>query len=320
LVHGLSTDPAEVAAARSQLLAAALYGPVSADLWDGRHLPYADHLVNLLIVDEPGQADRAELMRVLAPQGVLLTRDGDRGNKTVKPWPEQMDQWTHYFHGPEGNPVAQDTVVGPPQRLQWLGSPRWSRHHDHMASKTSMVSAGGRVFYILDEGPSGLDPTAVQLAADRPRRVQRHDPLEAGHRQWNTRHYPLKSGPAHLLRRLVAVDDRVFVTLGIDAPTVILDAARADAEDLEGSEFTREIVVRDGVVFLVADPSPSALPDFRRVSTYVWENTRRANPELGWQGNAAQGVGVCGGHGQAVVAGRGARRALFLGRSMPDER
>jgi hypothetical protein len=130
-----------------------------------------------------------------------------------------MDQWTHYFHGPEGNPVAQDTAVGPPQRLQWLGSPRWSRHHDHMASKTSMVSAGGRVFYILDEGPrSSIQlPSAWRLIARDgfngtilwKRDIER----------WNTRHYPLKSGPAHLLRRLVAVEDRVFVTLGIDAPT-----------------------------------------------------------------------------------------------------
>ena len=286
LVHGLSANPAEVSAARTKLLNEGLYGPVSVDLWDGRHLPYADHLVNLLIVGDPGQAEQAELMRVLRPGGVLLTRENAQWVRHIKPWPEEMDQWTHYFHGPEGNPVAQDTAVGPPQRLQWLGSPRWSRHHDHMASKTSMVSAEGRVFYILDEGPrSSIQlPSAWRLIARDgfngtilwKRDIER----------WNTRHYPLKSGPAHLLRRLVAVEDRVFVTLGIDAPTMILDAATGQTlKTLEGSEFTREIVVADGVVFLVADQSPSDLPDFRRVSTFVWENTRRANPELGWQGN-----------------------------------
>jgi outer membrane protein assembly factor BamB len=286
LVHGLSTDPAEVAEAREQLLADGVYGPVSVDVWDGQHLPYADHLVNLLIVEQPGHADRAELLRVLTPQGVLVTRDGDQWAQHIKPWPENLDQWTHYFHGPEGNPVAQDTAVGPPRRLQWLGTPRWSRHHDHMASKTSMVSAGGRVFYILDEGPR----SSIQLPS-----VWRLIARDAFNgtilwkrdiEGWSTRHYPLKSGPADLLRRLVAVEDRVFVTLGIDAPTVILDAATGRTlKTLEGSQFTREIVVRDDIVFLVADQSPSPLPDFRRVSTFVWENTRRANPEFGWQGN-----------------------------------
>ena len=56
--------------------------------------------------------------------------------------------------GADGNPVAQDSTVGPPERLQWVGSPRWARHHDHMASMTSLVSAGGRLFYIFDEGPT----------------------------------------------------------------------------------------------------------------------------------------------------------------------
>jgi outer membrane protein assembly factor BamB len=285
LVHGLSTEPAEVAAARTRLRAQGVYGPVSVDLWDGQWLPYADNLVNLIVAEDAARADQAELMRVLAPRGVLLTRHGDAWQKTVKPWPEALDQWTHYFHGPEGNPVAQDTAVGPPQRLQWIGSPRWSRHHDHMASKTSLVSAGGRLFYILDEGPRD----SIQLPS-----VWRLIARDAFNGtilwkrdidQWNTRHYPLKSGPADLLRRLVAIGDRVFVTLGIDAPAAVLDAATGQTSStLEGSEFTREIVVSDGVILLVADTSPSPLPNWRRVSTYVWDNTQRANPGWGWQG------------------------------------
>ena len=50
--------------------------------------------------------------------------------KTVKPWPAEIDQWTHYLHGPDNNAVAHDARVGPPRHMQWLTQP---------------VVAGGRV-------------------------------------------------------------------------------------------------------------------------------------------------------------------------------
>jgi len=50
------------------------------------------------------------------------------------------------LHGPDGNAVAHDQVVGPPRRLQWVGSPRYSRHHDKMSSLSAAVSAGGSHF------------------------------------------------------------------------------------------------------------------------------------------------------------------------------
>ena len=79
-------------------------------------------------------------------------KDGDTWTKTVKPWPDEIDEWTHFFHDAAGNPVAHDTAVGPPRRYQWVGGPLWSRHHDHMASMSALVSAHGRLFYIMDEG------------------------------------------------------------------------------------------------------------------------------------------------------------------------
>ena len=286
LVHGLDTAETDVAAARNRLRSRGVYGPVSIDHWDGKHLPYADNLVNLIVAEDPAEASEDELLRVLAPLGVLLTRKDERWEKTVKSWPKGMDQWTHYFHDSDGNPVANDTIVGPPTRLAWIGSPRWARHHDHMASMTSLVSAGGRLFYILDEGSRASIqlPSAWRLIAR-----DAFNGTILWKREidgWNTRHYPLKSGPAHLLRRLVAVGDRVYVTLGIDAPTTVLDAATGAAvSTFKGSEHTREMVVSEGVAFLVADNSASRLPDWRRVSTYVWENTRRANPQWGWRGD-----------------------------------
>ena len=42
--------------------------------------------------------------------------------------------------------------VGPPRRLKWFGSPRWSRHHDRMASMSALVSGKYRLFYLMDDG------------------------------------------------------------------------------------------------------------------------------------------------------------------------
>jgi outer membrane protein assembly factor BamB len=286
-VHGLDSNPAAVAAARSHILERGIYGPVSIDRWDGRNLPYADNLVNLIIAEKPENVSQAKLLRALAPNGVALIRREGRWEKLIKPRPSEIDEWTHYLHGPDGNPVAQDSIVGPPERLQWIGTPRWSRHHDHMASLNALVSASGRLFYILDEGPT----TSIQLPS-RWRLIARDafNGIVLWKREikkWNTHQYPLKSGPAHLLRRLVAVGDRVYVTLGIDEPVTALDATTGKTLlTYRGSEYTREIVVSDGVAFFVADTSKSPLPDWRRKDTYVWANTNRANPGWGWNGKS----------------------------------
>lgn len=285
-VHGIDTSAEKVRAARQRLLKQGVYGPVCVDTWDGRHLPYADDLVNLLIVEDQAQASDDELLRVLTPNGVLLKKTDDGWQKTVKPWPAEMDQWTHYFHGPDGNPVSNDQLIAPPKRLRWIGTPRWARHHDHMASLTSMVSANGRLFYILDEGSRAsiqLPPKWRLVARDAFNGVVL---WKRDISRWNTTQYPLKSGPAHLLRRLVAVGDRVYVTLDIDGPVEVLDAATGKTlRTLDGSRFTREIVVSNGTVLAVADNGPSRLPKWRRVSTYVWANTRTANPNWGWHGD-----------------------------------
>jgi outer membrane protein assembly factor BamB len=285
LVHGLDKSAKNVAKARKYIRSVGLYGNVSVDQWKGKRLPYIDNLINLVVSQHPAELPRLELLRVLAPNGVACIKRGDSWTKITKTRPKEMDEWTHYLHGPDGNPVASDSMVGPPARLQWVGSPRWARHHDHMASMTSLVSAQGRLFYIFDEGPTA----SIQLPA-RWRLIAR-DAFNGtllwkrNIDQWNTHQYPLKSGPAHLLRRLVAVGDRVYVTLEIDAPVTELDAASGKTLlTYQGSEYAREIVVSEGVAFFVADTSRSLLPDWRRNDTYVWANTRRANPGWGWKG------------------------------------
>ena len=151
MVHGLNIDAQAVQKAREVLHGRGLYGPVSVEHFDGKSLPYIENFVNLIVVEGEAAISEKELLRALVPEGIALVHRDGAWKKLVKPRPEEIDDWTHYFHNPSGNAVAQDTVVGPPRRLQWVGSPRWSRHHDRMASMSALVSGGGRMFYNMDE-------------------------------------------------------------------------------------------------------------------------------------------------------------------------
>ena len=51
LVHGLDSDPNDVKDARATIRDAGVYGPVWAEHFAGKVLPYTDNLVNLVVVD-----------------------------------------------------------------------------------------------------------------------------------------------------------------------------------------------------------------------------------------------------------------------------
>jgi SAM-dependent methyltransferase len=151
LVHGLDRDPRAVAKARRYIQGLGLYGKVSVDTLDGRDLPYADNMVNLLVAEDAGGVAMKECLRVLAPNGVAYIKSGRRWEKTIKPWPDSIDEWTHHLHDAGGNAVANDSVAGPPAHLQWTAGPVWARSHGWTPSVSAIVSAGGRLFYICDE-------------------------------------------------------------------------------------------------------------------------------------------------------------------------
>jgi len=159
IVQGLDANAENVEKAREHIRSLGLYGKVSAQLFSGDRLPYADNLINLIVSEDLGKVPMDELMRVLAPNGVAyIGKEGNR-TKTIKPWPKEIDEWTHWLHDATGNAVAQDMLVGPPRHLQWVAGPLWSRHHDTVPSVSAMVSSGGRLFYISDEAPAGVDGT-----------------------------------------------------------------------------------------------------------------------------------------------------------------
>ena len=287
LVHGLDRDAANVDKTRATIRDAGVYGPVSVDRLAGPVLPYTDNLVNLIVIRDARHEIRdEELKRVLAPRGTIVAPEGTRiphpvsriGNGFVmftKPVPSDIDDWTHYLHDATNNAVAQDTVVGPPKRYQWQGSPRWSRHHDHMASMSALVSANGRLFYIFDEGSTAsiLLPSQWFLAGRDAFNgtILWKRPID----NWHTHLWPLKSGPADLPRRLVAVGDHVYVTLGFDAPVSMLDAATGETiRTYDQTAGTEEIVCSGGVLFLVVGK-----PDAKHGLPTVADLTKRQNGE-----------------------------------------
>ncbi len=296
LLQVLVTDAKKAAAARDKRERC---GPASVRLFDGRNLPYIDNLVNLLILqDTDATIDAAEIARVLAPRGVVLARtplshpalagqspDGP-GSWTMlkKKVPPEIDDWTHYMHDASGNAVSGDTVVGPPRRLQWVGSPRWGRHHEHMSSVIAVVSARGRVFYIIDEGSKA----SIQLPAKW--KLVARDAFSGtvlwkrDIPTWYTHLYPLKSGPALLPRRLVAVGDTVYVTLGIDRPLVALDAATGETiRTYADSTTAEEIIAADGDLFMVVNAPPETPDTFTWPKIVCWDAGNVIAKKRAWQ-------------------------------------
>jgi len=252
LVEGLSTDAAQVAAARQYFVSQGLSGRVSARRFDGRHLPYVDNLVRLLVLDRRGEVSREEAFRVLAPEGVLLARTADGWQKTIKPRPAQMDHWTHYLHDASNNAVAHDSLVGPPRHMQFLTAPLWSRNHHKLASISSVVSDGRRIFYIVDEA------TCADMRVPGEWSVTARDAF-SGVLLWKKRlpnwawtGQKFRSGPVQLPRMLVVAQGRVFVPLGLTAPVSALDAATGKVlATYDQTANPEELIASDGVLLVV---------------------------------------------------------------------
>jgi len=163
VVQGLSRDPEQVDHCRRAIESQRPAGKVTVRLWQEDFLPYADNLVNLFIGERQSMPPMAEVMRVLAPHGVACIKDPDGWHTTVKPWPDDMDEWTHWLHAADGNPVADDRRAAPPRSIQWIATPNRAKSHDAPPSLMGMVTAQGRLFYIADLSPPAIGDPAYEF-------------------------------------------------------------------------------------------------------------------------------------------------------------
>jgi len=169
LVHGLDTDPGDVSRARQQIAAIRLYGKVSVDTFDGIHLPYIDNLVNLLVAEDLGNVSMDEVMRVLCPGGVACIRHEGKWSRTVKAWPSEIDEWTHYMHGPDNNAVAKSAVERWP-KMDTLSREDVEHECHGIGRRTDFLRHGRR--------PKRLSSASARVETHCTRCLQRCDSLE----------------------------------------------------------------------------------------------------------------------------------------------
>ncbi len=259
VVHGLDSDPANVREARSLLRERGLYGPVSVAKFDGERLPYADDLVNAVIVSDAARFDiaPAEIARVLRPGGTSwIEATAGEWTRSTKPWPAEIDDWSHFLHDASNDCTAKDRRVAPPQRMIWRCGPLWARSHEHTSSLVAMVTAKGRIYYIFDEGLTSLTGAGIPerwtlIARDAFNGVllwkRRLDHWRDG--VWTNR--SLRGVLPSVQRLLVAEADRVFTPLSLAAPVSIIDGDDGDVlATCEGSGGAQELRCSNGVLLV----------------------------------------------------------------------
>ena len=176
-VHALAADRRTVAAARARIRSEGLYGTATVSFCPLDELPYADNLANLLVVEDLTAAmERGlsveEIVRVLAPYGTAFlgnaaeldypgARNKNGWTMLVKPYPEAMDEWRQYRHGPTRAAISSDTMVTPATSLRWIGGDYWAHR-----PLQQTVSANGRNFYLIRNDTERLeDPPGVRIVA-----------------------------------------------------------------------------------------------------------------------------------------------------------
>jgi outer membrane protein assembly factor BamB len=153
-VQGLALDAAAFDRARKAILDRGLAGRAMAECLSGKSLPHATGMARMVVVEDAATLAaaglaREEWLRVLAPGGVLCTRENGKWVATVKPRPREMDEWTHPHHAPDGNLVSADKTISFPIGLRWIDSVPFDRGgFGECASCRAVVLAGGRCFTI----------------------------------------------------------------------------------------------------------------------------------------------------------------------------
>jgi outer membrane protein assembly factor BamB len=181
LVYALEPDAAIVDKARSEAAGKGFgIDRVLVEQMPLGRLPCADGIVDLILaVDLTHEALDAisfdEIRRVLRPNGqaiIGVTKDAEvpearthefktwlkkhkeeaieeiknkygLWGKVAKPAQEGMDDWSHWTHGPDNNPVSKDRVIRAPYRTQWLGLPYY------VAMPAVTTASAGRVFVAM---------------------------------------------------------------------------------------------------------------------------------------------------------------------------
>ncbi|EDM28118.1 serine/threonine protein kinase related protein [Lentisphaera araneosa HTCC2155] len=279
----LIKDGADLKPSREQVAEQKTKGQLSVQTYNGSDIPVISSVANIILCAESAKIDQDEIMRALTPRGIAYIQKGEQWQKIVKPVPSDIDDWTHALYNPANTVVSKDTKVGPPRRLQWMTGPGWSRSHEHMVSFNAMVSEGGIVYYIVDMGSR----SAVALPA-RWTLIARDgfNGKELWRKElpsWMNHMWPLKSGPTQIQRKLVAVDGKVYVTLGALAPVSQLDGRTGKVlKTYEGTENVDEIILDNDQLIVHMSDHVKRREGYTHDMSHVWAAAGNARQRFAW--------------------------------------
>jgi outer membrane protein assembly factor BamB len=130
-----------VDAARRSLDKAGLLGTrVYVEQGDRSHIHLAGNLADAVVVAQElasaMKPHNTELLRVVRPLGKVVLGD----EVLTKPFPEEADDWTHAYHGPDNNPQSTDQLARAPYITQFLAGPYY------VPFPEVTVTSHGRIF------------------------------------------------------------------------------------------------------------------------------------------------------------------------------
>ncbi len=116
-------------------------------------IPFANHAIDVYISDTSW--NEAEVTTKLSQRGIALLVEKPLSQTVIKKLTKEdlsrFDDWTHWYHGPDNNPVSTDTELKWPYLTQYLSEPYIG------AQPRTTVIAAGRLFTAT--GESGGEPT-----------------------------------------------------------------------------------------------------------------------------------------------------------------
>jgi len=184
-------------------------GLITVGVWDGKTLPLADHMANLIVVDPAVRIDQEELLRTLVPvRGKALIRSGDAWKQLQKLMPANLDGWTHFFHGPDGNKVSRDNAFQVPDGLRFIAGPR-------------LQDANGANGWRMDAGIAVSEWNYTLETQERDRTVMMVEGRDAfnGTLLWQRAEWIPRGGFASKKTKPLILDDGRFLRLSDDGET-----------------------------------------------------------------------------------------------------
>lgn len=217
----------------------------------------ADNLADAVVAIGGPKAVKAEVLRVLRPEGKALLGE----EVLVKPFPEGVDDWPHHYHSPDNNPQSLDRLARGPYLTQFIVEPRYA------PAPQMVVAAGGRVFMALGN------------VAWHEREEPWLDTLVAingfnGTMLWKQ---PLSSGIMVDRSTMIATPATLYLAdekscKVIDAATGKLQREIIPPAGLTDGTFWKWMALEDGVLYALIGPAEAPDPVAR------WESQRHGWP------------------------------------------